>query len=81
MQEVKVSQSISNDSEKSKTSSKKLTTLGSYTGKTRILEIFAWIVLVAYMTPFYLMFINSFKTRREIFSDTTGLPSVWNVSN
>ena len=81
MQEVKVSQPISNESEKSKSSSKKLTTLGRYTGKTRVLEVLAWVILVAYMTPFYLMLINSFKTRREIFADTTGLPSVWNFSN
>ena len=33
------------------------------------------------MTPFYLMFINSFKTRREIFANTTGLPDVWNFKN
>ena len=33
------------------------------------------------MTPFYLMFINSFKTRREIFANTTGLPSAWNFKN
>ena len=27
------------------------------------------------------MFINSFKTRREIFADTTGLPATWNFKN
>ncbi|WP_294370839.1 carbohydrate ABC transporter permease [uncultured Clostridium sp.] len=62
-------------------SGKKLKTLDSYTTKSKILEVFAWLLLILYMTPFYLMFINSFKTRREIFADTTGLPSVWNFKN
>lgn len=61
--------------------SKKLKTLDSYTAKSKILEGFTWLLLIFYMTPFYLMFINSFKTRREIFADTTGLPSVWNFKN
>ena len=60
---------------------KKLTTLGSYNGKLKSLEIVTWLLLILYMVPFYLMFINSFKTRREIFADTTGFPSVWNFKN
>ena len=60
---------------------KKLNTLGSYNGKLKFLEVITWILLVIYMVPFYLMFINSFKTRREIFADTTGLPSIWNFKN
>ena len=60
---------------------KKLKTLDSYTSKLGILEVFAWILLLLYMTPFYLMFINSFKTRREIFANTTGLPDAWNFKN
>ncbi|OOM79151.1 carbohydrate ABC transporter permease [Clostridium sp. BL-8] len=71
---------VVNDTEKTK-SSKKLKTLGSYTGKLKILEVFAWLLLVVYMTPFYLMIINSFKSRREIFSNTTGLPETWNFKN
>lgn len=77
MGEVKVSDKI-NASVKS---DKKLKTLDSYTTKSKILEGFSWLLLILYMTPFYLMFINSFKTRREIFEDTTGLPSVWNFKN
>ena len=69
-----------NNVEKSK-SSKKLKTLNSYTGKLGILEVFSWLLLILYMTPFYLMFINSFKTRREIFANTTGLAEVWNFKN
>jgi len=67
-------------SEKSK-SGKKLKTLDSYTGKLKILEAFSWVLLIIYMTPFYLMIINSFKTRREIFANTTGLPDTWNYKN
>lgn len=71
---------IVNNTEKTK-SGKKLRTLNSYTGKLKILEVFSWLLLVIYMAPFYLMIINSFKTRREIFSNTTGLPSTWNFKN
>ena len=60
---------------------KKLKTLNSYTGKLKVLEGFSWILLVLYMVPFYLMFINSLKSRREIFSNTTSLPAEWNFSN
>ena len=77
MEENKI---VSNVQQQSKRS-KKLTTLNSYTGKLGILEVCAWILLLLYMTPFYLMFINSFKTRREIFANTTGLPGVWNLKN
>lgn len=62
-------------------SSKKLKTLDSYTGGLRIIEVFMWLLLILYMAPFYLMFINSFKTRREIFSNTTGFPGIWNYKN
>ena len=72
---------ISDKANASIKSDKKLKTLDSYTTKSKILEGFSWLLLILYMTPFYLMFINSFKTRREIFEDTTGLPSVWNFKN
>ncbi len=58
-----------------------LKTLNSYTGKLKILEVLAWLALIIYMTPFYLMIINSFKSRREIFANTTGLPTIWNYKN
>ncbi|SFD23475.1 carbohydrate ABC transporter permease [Clostridium uliginosum] len=60
---------------------KKLTTLNGYSRKLGSLEIVTWLLLILYLVPFYLMFINSFKTRREIFANTTGLPSIWNFSN
>lgn len=62
-------------------SGKKLKTMDSYTSKLKILEVFMWLLLILYMAPFYLMFINSFKTRREIFANTTGLPDIWNYQN
>ena len=62
-------------------SGKKLKTMDSYTSKLKILEVFMWLLLILYMAPFYLMFINSFKTRREIFANTTGLPDIWNFQN
>ncbi|MBW6409044.1 carbohydrate ABC transporter permease [Clostridium weizhouense] len=61
--------------------SKKLTTLNGYGKKLGFLEILTWLLLILYLAPFYLMFINSFKTRREIFTNTTGLPAIWNFSN
>ena len=77
MAEVKISEQANVNTRPTK----KLKTLDSYTTKSKILEGFTWLLLILYMTPFYLMFINSFKTRREIFADTTGLPSVWNFKN
>lgn len=76
---MEVNRTVSN-AEKDKPN-KKLKTLNSYTGKLKILEVFAWLVLIIYMTPFYLMIINSFKSRREIFANTTGLPTIWNYNN
>lgn len=77
MAEVKISE----PAEVNVKASKKLKTLDSYTTKSKILEGFSWLLLILYMTPFYLMFINSFKTRREIFANTTGFPSAWNFKN
>lgn len=71
---------VINNAEKSRPR-KKLKTLDSYTGKLKILEVFAWLLLIVYMLPFYLMVINSFKTRREIFANTTGLPETMNYKN
>lgn len=62
-------------------SRKKLKTVDSYTGKLKLLEVFSWLLLIVYMVPFYLMFINSFKKRREIFANTTGFPEAWQIDN
>lgn len=76
---MEVNRSV-NNAEK-KMTKKKLKTLNSYTGKLKILEVSAWLLLIIYVTPFYLMIINSFKSRREIFANTTGLPTIWNYKN
>lgn len=78
---METNKALNTSVEKTLKRGKKLNTLGSYSGKLKSLELITWVLLIIYMVPFYLMFINSFKTRREIFSDTTGLPSVWNVKN
>lgn len=52
-----------------------------YNWKTGLLEVFGFALLIVYMVPFYLMLINSFKTRREIILDTTSLPQKWNWEN
>ena len=65
----------------------KLKTLNSYNYKLGILETLGWCLLIIYMVPFYLMLINSFKSRREIFDNTTGsvsythltLPTIYSV--
>lgn len=59
----------------------KLKTLNSYNYKLGILEILGWIILIIYMIPFYLMFINSFKSRREIFNNTTSFPEIFKLDN
>lgn len=69
-----------NNTAKSRTG-KKLKTMDSYTNKLGILEVLMWLLLILYMVPFYLMFINSFKERREIFANTTGVPAIWNYQN
>lgn len=59
----------------------KLKTLNNYSYKLKFLEFLGWLLLAIYMIPFYLMLINSFKTRREIFANTMGFPNEWNFSN
>ncbi|MGL4338429.1 MAG: carbohydrate ABC transporter permease [Turicibacter sp.] len=49
-----------------------------YTIKTLILEIMAWLCGIAVMFPIYIMIVNSFKGRKEVFTDTMGLPESLN---
>lgn len=60
---------------------KKLKTLSTYDFKSGLLEGATWLFLIAYLTPFYLIAINSLKTRREIFENTTGIPDEFLISN
>jgi raffinose/stachyose/melibiose transport system permease protein len=38
-------------------------------------------LLVIYLSPFFLVLINSFKSRREIISNPFGLPPAWSLNN
>lgn len=59
----------------------RLKTLHGYSWETGALEFLGISVLVLYLLPFYLMVVNSLKTRREIFDNTTGLPEVFAWEN
>lgn len=54
----------------------RLKTLNGYSWQTGALEFLGISVLILYLLPFYLMIVNSLKSRREIFENTTGLPEV-----
>ncbi|UII54278.1 carbohydrate ABC transporter permease [Cytobacillus spongiae] len=45
------------------------------------LEILGIILALLWLSPFYLMIVNSFKTKKEIFSDTLRLPETFNLEN
>lgn len=45
------------------------------------LEILGVLLGLLWLSPFYLMIVNSFKTKREIFSDTLKLPEVFTFDN
>ncbi|MGL4624127.1 MAG: carbohydrate ABC transporter permease [Culicoidibacterales bacterium] len=59
----------------------RLKTLHGYSWQTGALEFLGISVLILYLLPFYLMVVNSLKTRREIFDNTTGLPEVFAWEN
>jgi raffinose/stachyose/melibiose transport system permease protein len=46
-----------------------------------LLEIFGVLLALIWLSPFYLMIVNAFKTNREIFQDVLGLPSEATVDN
>jgi raffinose/stachyose/melibiose transport system permease protein len=45
------------------------------------LEILGIFLALIWLAPFYLMLVNSFKTKREIFSNTLRLPKSFNLDN
>ncbi|WP_010287461.1 carbohydrate ABC transporter permease [Kurthia massiliensis] len=45
------------------------------------LEIFGIILALIWLSPFYLMLVNSFKTKKEIFSDTLKPPTTFTWDN
>lgn len=50
-------------------------------GNKWIVEIIGIILGLIWLSPFYLMIVNSFKTKREIFSNTLKLPEGFNLDN
>lgn len=49
--------------------------------KKIILAIIGSIVGLVYISPFYIMFVNSFKTKKQLFLNTLGLPESFNINN
>ncbi|MBC8061569.1 MAG: carbohydrate ABC transporter permease [Clostridiaceae bacterium] len=48
--------------------------------KISFLEIVGWIIALVMLSPLYIMLVNSFKARDEIFSNTLGLPKSFDFS-
>ncbi|SHM60051.1 carbohydrate ABC transporter permease [Gracilibacillus kekensis] len=49
--------------------------------KTYIGELFALLLGLVWIAPFYLMIVNAFKSKKEIFTDVLGLPQEVQTSN
>jgi len=46
-----------------------------------IIEFFGLLLALLWLSPFYLMIVNAFKTKREIFTDVLGLPNEYTMDN
>ncbi|MCU9615031.1 carbohydrate ABC transporter permease [Caldibacillus lycopersici] len=46
-----------------------------------ILEIVGLLLALLWLSPFYIMIVNSIKTKKEIFSDVIGIPEEWTFEN
>ncbi len=46
-----------------------------------IIEFFGILLALLWLSPFYLMIVNAFKTKREIFTDVLGLPNESTMDN
>ncbi|HJF33765.1 MAG TPA: carbohydrate ABC transporter permease [Sporosarcina psychrophila] len=46
-----------------------------------IIEFFGLLLALLWLSPFYLMLTNAFKTKREIFTDVLGLPNEYTMDN
>lgn len=49
--------------------------------KKTLLAIIGIIVGLIYLSPFYIIAVNAFKTKKELFQDTLGLPESWHFTN
>ncbi|MDH5161418.1 carbohydrate ABC transporter permease [Heyndrickxia oleronia] len=55
--------------------------MGRNKKKTYLIGILGIILALLWISPFYLMVVNSFKEKREIFTDTLGLPDKFTFDN
>jgi raffinose/stachyose/melibiose transport system permease protein len=46
-----------------------------------LLELLGLVLAILWLSPFYLMIINAFKTKREIFTDVLGMPEEFTSEN
>lgn len=49
--------------------------------KLSILEVFGLLLALLWVSPFYLMIVNAFKSKKEIFSGVLGLPKEFTADN
>lgn len=49
--------------------------------KKYALTILGFMLAILWIAPFYLVFVNSFKTKKEMFTDTLGLPDKFIINN
>ena len=49
--------------------------------KLWLLGLIGFLLALLWLTPFYLMIVNAFKLKREIFADTLGIPDEWTFEN
>src|SRR5690625_7660910 len=49
--------------------------------KLYLIEIFGIILGLLWLTPFYMMIVNAFKSKKEIFTDVLGFPETLSMEN
>src|SRR5690625_1402643 len=49
--------------------------------KLYVVEIFGIILGLLWLTPFYMMIVNAFKSKKEIFTNVLGLPESLSMEN
>src|SRR5690625_2069751 len=49
--------------------------------KLYLIEIFGIILGLLWLTPFYMMIVNAFKSKKEIFTDVLGFPEALSMEN
>src|SRR5690625_5386225 len=49
--------------------------------KLYLVEIFGIILGLLWLTPFYMMIVNAFKSKKEIFTDVLGFPEALSMEN